>query len=53
MGIYDQIKDNQKNGLHTICLLDIKKDEEPERMMNCKEAIEILEKISKKRNEEK
>jgi diphthine synthase len=41
--------ENQKIGLHTLCLLDIKKDENPKRLMNCKEAIEILEKISKKR----
>jgi diphthine synthase len=48
---YDQIKENQKIGLHSLCLLDIKKDEKPERMMNCKQAIETLEKISKKRKQ--
>lgn len=46
---YGQIKENQKIGLHTLCLLDIKKDEKPQRLMNCKEAIEIIEKISKKK----
>jgi diphthine synthase len=50
---YEQIKENQKLGLHTICLLDIKKDEKPERMMNSKEAIKILEKIENKKNEKK
>jgi diphthine synthase len=48
---YAQIKENQKIGLHTLCLLDIKKDEKPQRMMNCKEAIETLEKIALKRKE--
>jgi len=46
---FDQILENQKIGLHTLCLLDIKKDEKPQRLMNCKEAIELLEKINKKR----
>jgi diphthine synthase len=48
---YDQIKENQKIGLHTLCLLDIKKDQTPQRMMNSKEAIDVLEKIAKKRGE--
>lgn len=48
---YDQIKENQKMGLHTLCLLDIKKDQIPQKMMNVKEGIEILESISEKRNE--
>ncbi|MCX6804240.1 MAG: diphthine synthase [Candidatus Diapherotrites archaeon] len=48
---YDQILENQKIGLHTLCLLDIKKDEKPQRIMNCIEAIDVLEKIFKKRNE--
>jgi len=45
---YKQILANQKIGLHTLCLLDIKKDEKPQRMMNTIEAIEVLEKIAKK-----
>jgi diphthine synthase len=49
---YDQIKENQKMGLHTICLLDIKKDQEPKLMMNSKEAIEVLDSIAKNREEE-
>lgn len=49
---YDQIIENKKIGLHTLCLLDIKKDEKPERLMNCIEAIEILKKISKNRDED-
>ncbi|MFA6269255.1 MAG: diphthine synthase [archaeon] len=48
---YDQIKENQKSGLHTLCLLDIKKDQKPQKMMNAKEGIEVLEKIAEKRNE--
>ncbi len=48
---YGQMQENLKIGLHTLCLLDIKKDEKPRRLMNCIEGIEILEKISKKRND--
>ena len=48
---YDQIKENQKIGLHTLCLLDIKKEGKTKRLMNCKEAIEVLEKIANKRGE--
>jgi diphthine synthase len=46
---YDVIKDNQKLGLHTLCLLDIKALEN--RYMSVNEAIEILMKIEKKRGE--
>ncbi|MFA5763294.1 MAG: diphthine synthase [archaeon] len=49
---YDQILANQKLGLHTLCLLDIKKDQANEMMMNANEAIAILEKIKAKRNDE-
>jgi diphthine synthase len=48
---YEQIKENQKIGLHTLTLLDIKKDEKPQKMMNCREAISLLEKIAKKKGE--
>jgi len=48
---YDQIKENQKMGLHTLCLLDIKKDQMPQKMMNSIEGIQVLEKIAKKREE--
>jgi diphthine synthase len=48
---YTQIKENQKIGLHTLCLLDIKKDEKPQRLMNCKEAIEVLGSIAKKKKQ--
>ncbi|MBT4870418.1 MAG: diphthine synthase [Candidatus Diapherotrites archaeon] len=48
---YDQLLENQKIGLHTLALLDIKKDEKPERLMNCVEGIEILEKIKNKRED--
>ncbi len=47
---YEQILENKKIGLHTLCLLDIKKDEKPERLMNCEEAINVLKKIAKKKN---
>jgi len=48
---YDQLLENKKIGLHTLCLLDIKKDEKPERLMNCTQGIEILEKIKMKRKD--
>ena len=48
---YTQIKQNQRIGLHTLCLLDIKKDIEPKRLMTCKEAIAVLEKIAAKKEE--
>ncbi len=48
---YHQIKENQKIGLHTLCLLDIKKDEKPKRLMNCVEAVDLLEYIAKKNGE--
>jgi diphthine synthase len=43
---YTQLVENKKIGLHTLCLLDIKRDEKPERLMNCVEGIEVLEKIA-------
>jgi diphthine synthase len=46
---YDVIKENNKMGLHTLCLLDIKKD--LEKYMTVNEAIEILLKIESKRGE--
>ncbi len=46
---YDVIKMNQKNGLHTLVLLDIK--QEQEKYMTVKEGIEILWNIEEKRNE--
>ena len=46
---YDVIKENNKIGLHTLCLLDIKKD--LEKYMTVNEAIEILLKIESKRGE--
>ncbi|MCX6801185.1 MAG: diphthine synthase [Candidatus Diapherotrites archaeon] len=48
---YEQIKQNQSIGLHTVCLLDIKNDEKEKRLMNCAEAIEVLEKIASGKNE--
>ncbi len=49
---YEQIKQNQLIGLHTLCLLDIKKDTKPKKLMNAAQAIEVLEKIAKSKNEE-
>jgi len=46
---FDQMIENQKVGLHTLCLLDIKKDQRPQRLMNAKEGVEILEEIAGKR----
>ena len=46
---YDVIKQNQKQGLHTLCLLDIKSDQN--RFMTINEAIEVLLEIEKKRKE--
>ena len=44
-----KLKENNKIGLHTLCLLDIKKD--LEKYMTVNEAIEILLKIEDKRGE--
>lgn len=49
---YEQIRQNQSIGLHTLCLLDIKKDSKPKKLMNCVQAIEVLEKIAQSKNEE-
>jgi diphthine synthase len=48
---YEQIKQNQSIGLHTLCLLDIKKDGKEKRLMNCAEGIAVLEKIANGKNE--
>lgn len=47
---YDKILDNYSNGMHTLCLLDIKKEGKEERLMKSKEALEILQTIAKKRS---
>ncbi len=44
---YDAILDNKKLGLHTLCLLDIKKDEN--RLMGINHALSILESIEERR----
>jgi len=46
---YDVIKMNRANGLHTLCLLDIKADQK--RFMTVQEGIDILKKIEDKRKE--
>ncbi len=46
---YDTILENKKSGLHTLCLLDIKKDEG--RMMDIRHAVSLLESIEEKREE--
>ena len=44
---YDAILENKKPGLHTLCLLDIKKEEG--KMMNIGHAVSLLEMIEEKR----
>ncbi len=44
---YDTILENKKMGLHTLCLLDIRADEE--KMMAVRHAVSILESIEEKR----
>jgi len=46
---YNVLKDNQKMGLHTLMLLDLKPD--LERFMTINDALEILEKIEEKKKE--
>jgi len=46
---YDIIIENKNIGLHTLCLLDIKKDDE--KLMNINHAISLLERIEVKREE--
>ena len=46
---YDVIKMNKANGLHTLCLLDIKADQE--RFMTVNEGLKILKQIEEKRKE--
>ena len=43
---YELIKENQRLGLHSLCLLDIK--QEHKKLMSIKEALEVLEKIEEK-----
>lgn len=44
---YDVILENKERGLHTLCLLDIKTDQE--RFMTVQEALELLKKVEEKR----
>ncbi len=46
---YDVIIQNKNIGLHTLCLLDIRKDED--RLMSIRNAIDILESIEEKREQ--
>ena len=46
---YDAIIENKKAGLHTLCLLDIRSDEN--RMMDIRHAISLLESIEEKREQ--
>ena len=46
---YDVIKENKSIGAHTLVLLDLKPEEN--KYMSVNEAIEILRKIERKRNE--
>lgn len=45
---FDFLETNSKNGLHTLCLLDIRSDEN--RFMTISQAVETLRKIAHKRN---
>lgn len=49
---YEVIKENYENNAHTLCLLDIQKTKEKEKLMTVKEALELLERIAKKRKED-
>lgn len=46
---FDILKKNQKNGFHTLCLLDMKPEEN--KFLNIPQAINMLLKINKKRKE--
>ena len=46
---YDAIVENKKLGLHTLCLLDIKKDEE--KLMSISHAVTLLERIELQREQ--
>ncbi|MBM3309785.1 MAG: diphthine synthase [Candidatus Altiarchaeales archaeon] len=46
---YDAIKENKKAGLHTLCLLDVKADEQ--RYMTVNEGIDVLLQIEAKRKQ--
>ncbi len=46
---YDTIVQNKKQGLHTLCLLDIKAEEKLPRFMTVNEAVSILLDIEKKK----
>jgi len=45
---YNAVKENYDRGLHTLCLLDIKKDSQ--KFMTINEAIKLLEKMEEKEN---
>lgn len=49
---YDVVKMNKKNGLHTLVLLDLKKEEKEFKFLTAKEGMEYLLKIEDKRKEE-
>ncbi|MDO8647154.1 MAG: diphthine synthase [Candidatus Diapherotrites archaeon] len=46
---FDLLRENQKLGLHSLCLLDIKR--EKKKLMSIKEAITVLEEIGEKRKD--
>ena len=50
-GHYDAVKENKVRGLHTLCLLDIKMDDEIPKFMTVNEGIKSLLSVEKKRGE--
>ena len=48
---YDIVKSNLEQGLHTMCLLDVKISKELEKFMTCREAAKVLLGIASKRKE--
>jgi diphthine synthase len=40
---FEKIKENQKRGLHTLCLFDIKRDEN--RFMNIEDAVDVIKQV--------
>lgn len=48
---YETVKENQARGLHTLCLLDIRRDGQESKFMTVKEGVKSLLSVEKKRGE--
>ena len=48
---YDKIKENYDSKMHSLCLLDIQKDDKKEKLMNALEALETLAEISENKKQ--